>query len=745
MSDISKKIFSIDPGPDEDPLADAQAGPNDDGLVIPDPELHETEAEDIEAEDTDERPRLRTVVNVPDIIFRPIADVVSPAPLDPEDESESEPESTSQDAMREARPNPIIPPRIDPPVAPLASDIPVRTATLGVPPRLAWIGVLLGVFTAVAIAALVYVVIGDPTSLPPLELAALILAVTVPAATVIALWLALRSLARVQARSEALAEISVRLTRPDEAVTRDVSRMASAIRRELALVDSQLAQSRTELDTLVAQAQRQSADMEQVTQSMIERTEGTARAMRDHRESFIDLTATLDDRLDALNKATEAAKSDIGAAADGLNQTTLMIGETGETQDRQLQEAEARLTSLSSRLGDMAGELDQAYTERATHLSGLAERLGNEDGSFKRVLTEQSDRLGALDAKMSATEDRLSALLDTARTLQDQITARLSDIDRSLSDADQRAKAFTSDMADRVGDSISQTRRELSIMEGELRALQSRMDGVTTASLPFAEKDEDDHGRLHLTPLDTDFPPVEPEEIAIPDEPDEDDTLDLIQPLDGPVAASVQTLEPRPKPRPEPETDVIRRPGNIPPSAPVFGRAKKDGGDKGGWRWRDMLGTIDPIADAPQARPLPTQPEATPASIEGIERPPPGVPLQPPSAEPDGSDVVARLCEVGLAPSASVDDAMIETAATARRVGGEAAQCQATAGHLNAAALHLRGVLSADLEFRLKAESFRRHYDVYLNGVADDGRRRAALGSANGRAYILCAAAMTAS
>ncbi|MGB6231312.1 MAG: hypothetical protein WBF53_14435, partial [Litorimonas sp.] len=128
-----------------------------------------------------------------------------------------------------------------------------------------------------------------------------------------------------------------------------------------------------------------------------------------------------------------------------------------------------------------------------------------------------------------------------------------------------------------------------------------------------------------------------------------------------------------------------------------------------------------------------------------IERPPAGVPLSPPPPQPDlpdGSDVVARLCEVRLAPSAIVDEGTIIDATAARLTGGEARQVDVVVARLNAPVLHLRGVLAADLEFRLRAEAFRRTYDAHLAPVRDSDAMRAEMGSASGRAYLLCAAAL---
>jgi hypothetical protein len=92
-----------------------------------------------------------------------------------------------------------------------------------------------------------------------------------------------------------------------------------------------------------------------------------------------------------------------------------------------------------------------------------------------------------------------------------------------------------------------------------------------------------------------------------------------------------------------------------------------------------------------------------------------------------------------------VDDGTISDAESARQSGGETAQSEAVFARLNSPVIHLRGVLSADLEFRLRAEGFRRSYNTYLSDITVSSRLRAELASANGRAYLLCAAALSAS
>lgn len=787
MSDISKKIFSIEPEPDEDPIALVPEAPE---AKVNAKAVKDTKDEDVS--DTDEPPLLRAVVDIPAPLNRPIFELVDtidgeedetpqraagPALNDTDNTVDATISETlaSDAAQKETLSSQADP--IETIIKPL-SDVPERQS-LKLPPapfpvapqmspgrpayiapaapasaRLGWVGPVLTLLTGLAISALVYAYVSEAGTISAIGLAGLVMAIIVPMVSVIALWATLRALAANRAETIRLAEVADRLTRADEAVTSDIARMSSAIKRELAQVDSRLAQSRDELDTLVALITRQSTEMNGMTQRLTDRSKTIAKTVTDQRDAFAGLSTDFETRMtalthginsqrEALNASGDAAAKRVGEASKALDHATKLTTDHGDAiataataANASITQAEAHLGSLSERIKLQAEELDTFYERRTKQLSDLSERLSDDKGLAETALYSQAEKLGAVDAQLEITESRLTDLLDHAGDVQAQLTARLSDIDSTLSDADQRSRAFTADIADRVSDSVAQTRREISIMEGELRALQSRMDGAKSADLPLVSSSKivPAPTRVHLKPLDTDFPSLDHDDLSTPKEEDKE-TLDLIEAIDDDHFNTAS--------RATPEADLVRRPGDDAATSRVFGRGKVEKSDKN-WRWRDMLGSIDPITDQESTPSNVPPPKPAPA----IERPGRGVPLRAPSArvpQPEGSDVVARLCEVKLAPSAVVDNGTISEAEAARHNGGEIAQSEAVFARLNAPVIHLRGVLSADLEFRLRAEGFRRSYNSYLSDMADPSRLRSELASANGRAYLLCAAALSAS
>ena len=649
--------------------------------------------------------------------------------------------------------DPVVPKRAEPSPAPVRTVLapPDSDAPGSIPSWIGW------AFAGVTLLCIALVALGlfAGGSVTPWTWAALAAAVVVPAGLAVAAVAALRTLRDVSAEASRIARIGDRLTRIDASVESDVATVASAIRNEIAAVDARLAGARDRLEGFGAALSQQSRTFDGTTKSVAERSETIGRALTLHRQAFESLSTTFDAEMEklasriesqreALAAVTAAAAADLEASRDAVNSTGQSLRETVEAAsgssraaDATLDAARERLEAVVARVQDSAAELDAVYERRADHLHSLTQRLAGEKDGTQAALFAQTERLAAVDAQIEITEGRLTALVDHARTVHEGLLAQLSAIDTTLNGADTRSRQFTQALGDRVTDAVADARRDLSLMEQDLRALQSRLDGAATASLDLPQDPQPARpsGRVTLKPLDTDFPSLEPPKQA-PRPPREPDTLEL-ETLDEIVAIPPEPVDDPAPPPAAPVADVARdvvtRPGEDASASrrSPFGRAKP--GDKAGWRWRDMLGAIDPL-DAPED-----------AARPAVVRPPAGVPLAPPPAAPrlpDGSDVVARLCEVELAPSAVVDDETLHVAANAFAAGGTDAVSEAVVERKRDAVVHLRGVLAADLEFKLRAQAFARSMHAQLSQAGSPGEANAVLGSASGRAYLLCAAAL---
>lgn len=777
MADISKKIFSIDPEPDEDRVvefppmpidlsekaeadnADAQSdgSPDDEDTAL----KGDTRRKPIHLHPVDELTdseivqSIKSVSPVPNAA-KPEAPKVEALVLSDEDAVAHDDEPVRR-PIALTNPQPVPSQRLVAAVAPRPVESRIDTIQPS-SPSFGWVGVILTLLTALCIGGIVYVMLSRDGALSPIEIAALTGITIIPAATVAILWSALRALARLSSQAQYLQATAERLTRADDTVADRVTSLSASIRSELAGVDAHLARTETQLASVADQAISRGADLAQMTQDASESARTLDHAITGQREQFRVLLSEFEIRLQSLaqsidrhagllDTAGRETSDRIEASTQSMSDALSHVTQQGdaltshvETADEKLAAAEARLSALSDTIAERTVQLDGVYDRRADHLSGLSDRISKDADETSHALSQQADQLAAIDAQIISTEQSLKALLSEAQTIQHDLSSRLSDIDGTLSNADRRSRAFTADMSDRINDSIAQTRRELSVMEGELRSLQSRMDEQRELDLSRAEQRSRDEERaqpkrIHLQPLDTDFPPVEPQSLDIPDEAD-DSLLDLVE--------IVEIPDPD---RNMHSADVVLRSVAEETDRRGFALSRRKTADDGastGWRWRDMLGTIDPLdqtySDVKASEPPPSRSQ--------IDRPPPGVPLQAPQVTSDiaraadGSDVVARLCEVNLAPSAIVDEGTIYEAAALRQTSGIGAQNAAVEARLEGPIDHLRKVFQEDLEFKLRAESFRRDYEERLSTLRGDDALQAKLGSATGRAYLLCTAAL---
>jgi len=207
-----------------------------------------------------------------------------------------------------------------------------------------------------------------------------------------------------------------------------------------------------------------------------------------------------------------------------------------------------------------------------------------------------------------------------------------------------------------------------------------------------------------LRPLDSDFPPVEPARTPKRRQTDiiDDAPLNLGADMELPNANDeILNFD----------SDILRRPGTDlePP------KAEKDA-DKGHWKWRDMLGGLQRPDDTAE-------------------------PTETAQATNLGSHMVAELCTLKLAPSAVVDEGTIAAAAKAQAELGAVALVTTVAERLSEPVLHLQKQIDTDASLRREAIAFVEDYDQSLTGLSQTALR-AHLGTASGRAYLLCCAAL---
>lgn len=722
MSDISKKIFPVEPTPDEDPIAIVPEISDD---TVQNPQETSGGPKNSGVEDAPKLP-LRRIDDVPEPVFRPIMHLVKPVEDAKKDglsekltittEPIAETVSFITDETPEAPDEPadkIILPERRSALSPMRIETPEPQSGLG------WIGPSLVVLTGLSVAALIVAFAGTQAVLTPLNMGIMAAAAVVPMLTALAFWMSLRAFSKARSEANRLATISQKLVSVDETVADDVTRLSTAIRLELARVEERLAQTRNEVEAVSKVLMKQFSDADSLVRGISSRSENISKAAHAQKQSVDEMSGLLETRLTKLTETlsqtskevsdlTEAASDCIDKSTNSLKEATV---ESAETADHLVDQTQ-RLLQSQEQIESRIEALSSTYEQRIKQTEGLAKRLSDEASSADQTLTQQAVHLTSVNSQIESMESRLTALIDHAKSIQEELSSRLAEIDKTMRDANSRSSEFVSGLSGRIEDSLSLTKREISSLETDVSSLQSRMSS--------AQSEPDAQPHLDLLPMDDSFA----DELAIPEiedpsaaDPDEDQILTLSEPIEFFDEAPTSRLR---------TDDIVTRPGNV--EAPI----NPKGQDKN-WRWRDMLGGLDHPASPPE-----------PQETRKVDRPGPGVPLSLPSSphlSVDSKAIIARLKEVELSPAQTIDDLVIQKAASARLSGGEDAQSSAVFAHSNAAVIHLRGVLAADPHFRARAENFRREFNDALQSFSTVSELTKTLSKEGGRAYLLCAAA----
>ncbi|MGB6230942.1 MAG: hypothetical protein WBF53_12555, partial [Litorimonas sp.] len=585
MSDITKKIFSIDPEPDEAPLEPVPA-PEDE---TPMPELREAKPDAVtfrpildvvEIEGDDVSPMASDATGET-AAQEPIRLSVSQIVLDPGPEEptpvEPEPEPVAVDpivrpTLAETPASDIVVKPVAPVVAPLA-PVAIRAMQTdpAEPSRIGWVGVVLSLLTALAVGALVFAYVAGAESISAFGYAALILAIIVPSVAVIILWTALRALSDMREQSLRLARTADALTSPADGVADEAARLVDRIQSELGRLDARLAATRSGIEDLARSVAAHETSLTATSQQMAERSSQIAQASAQQ-------TADLDRSREALAKQQDAFAATMGTlrgeldgSIETLADSAKLVGQSGTgLRDAALEtDAVLRETAqgLSTRAEGLSGVLDdvEARIGRRTEvLSELASALDTSGRALDASLDAKANRIAALDSETDAAEARLVALLDRATELRDEVLARLGELESALEEFQRRAEPRMARSAE--------DRTPLKSVEPAEPSPEPTPDPhkADSSNIPPIAVGEPKAHALDLVSVDE-------ADLRIPDEPED-------APLELSTLAEVATAS-------TPPADVLRRPGGD-ASARSFGKAKKSD-EKAGWRWRDMLGGLE--------------------------------------------------------------------------------------------------------------------------------------------------------
>ena len=560
-----------------------------------------------------------------------------------------------------------------------------------------------------------------------LSITGLVLLLTLPLFLLFLLWRSLRHLTTISLQNNRLTKAAAVLVSPDQEALAKTTSLASGIQTQISYVNNEMEKTVETLKEVQLTVSRESQALDSAGLALSNRSDDLGRNLTLQRQALESMSGTFDTRMSTLStQITESgqtleeicklAETKLLNAGEALKKASAVVDET-------VNSGSARLSENVTTLDETSRKLNETTETITTNLTASAESLRATDGTF----LENSGKLSEL---MEATQTQISDLQATighgyemiadlkaeTENRSSTVAAYYEELFNQLKRSEDDTLTAQGETARMVQSNLAQMRRDFSKMETDLQSLQSKLSNLKHASsdIPVPEPAP---ARLKLMPLESDFPPVEPPRTKVTPEPVklEDKPLNLgmdmeIETADDPLLKF--------------NPDVIRRPGTSSPKpkGKGFGR-RTETEEKTGWRWRDMLGTLD----RPETR-LPTTP--LPASMTTQDSP---------SQDVDG---VALLTTLKLSPAAIVDEGTVIEATQARINKGEAGLTSVVIEKLPEAVSHLKANLRKDTTLEANLKTFTAEFSQTIGNTPPTAPAlRAALGSSEGRAYLLCAAA----
>ena len=666
-------------------------------------------------------------------------------------------------------------------------DIEVSDSASATTTIIAWLCAVLWVI-GIAIAAWLWAGAGNILSQPEPVMAGLIALALVPAVLFILLGVMAKRVLSAAARSDALIAATNTLTRPDVAAQQRVTSLAQGIRSQIIGVDSEL---KAALNRLAGMENVLRGHTEALQGSHIAATRQTgdiAARLSEEREGLKEISSNFDERMGALSRlltehsdrlaqATQVAEQKIqearvsveGAAAK-INASSEVVRENALAATESLQAGETKISSLGSLIKAQAVSLDEINGKHATDMAELVSRLEEEQARMRETMDArlQSMRDMSLSAKLSADSlneageagrKTIEALAESASIADNAVRERFKEMEEMVDFSANKAESITDRAAQRVRDSLSLTRLEISRIEDDMRGLEQRLSDRSDdferreTAVDVTPKPKRKRSLLRFRPADNEEPEAlsltspTPDAPASPPQPAQtaaQQPLEIPRPQDRP--ARVKAVEPVSASLPESspaktvampdETQIaadslhIHSPPDpaLPidmPEVPTLSAARiapprlRPRREKSGWSLKSLFGSGSET-ETPQA-------------------------IQDDFADWDKQcdEMTSLMSAQGLSPAAVVEAGTIIEAVNMRVAQGPDSMRKTVAMRLSEPVGHLQSVFSDDPDMRMKAEQFAtRFYQVI---AAQDGDRegiRTKLETNAGRAFLLCDAAL---
>ena len=512
--------------------------------------------------------------------------------------------------------------------------------------------------------------------------------------------------------------------------------MASAIRSEILQVNQSLSETVETLKGVQISVTKETRALDAAGLQLSSRSEDVGRNLTLQRQALESISGTFDTRMGSLST---------------------QIAATSDTLDVICTDAETKLLKASETLQITAGKIDKSVSDGSSSIAAKITEIGEVSRKLDATSEALSQDIGTFTEKLVETDADLLSTTEVLKGLNDHTQRQISDLNVLIKDGNQMIEtlreaaearsisiqSYYDTLADHlkksedntlaaqgktarmVESNLAQMRRDFSRMETDLQALQAQLRNIRTATQDAetaSYRAEKMSPRLNLKPLETDFPPVEPPRPAPARlKTNQIETADILDaPLNLGMDMEIQNLDDEIV---DFDPDVIRRPGDGGPNKKAKGFGRRTDRDSGtGWRWREMLGGLE-------------RPDSPPPTSPSLRN---SIPIAA-----DAIDGVEILSGLKLSPSAIVDEGTVIDATQARINDGEAGLVAAVSQKLPEAVSHLREKLSSDPQLTRELRLFSDDFSSIIGNTPPTAPAlRAALGSPDGRAYLLCVAAL---
>ena len=727
-------------------------------------------------------------------------------------------------------PDQIVPSRLDTP----SLDTPVfETPGFGTQEKSSTLGITLSMWLLVVlwiacVGGAFYLTVGSSgayKSLSPVSWAGLSALILLPSFMILAMGYMAKRVVKLSYQSSALLRAADDLTRPDGATQTRVTSLAHAIRSQVISVDAELKSSLDRLAGMETVIAGHTKALNDSHLTAARETEEIAKRLTQEREGLQAISTNFDERMGALSRL-------LSQHSERLSQATHIAEQKIQEARVSVEGAAAKINASSEIVKDNAIAATQALASSETSINGLGQSIQNQTvalneisahhtrelGSLVTQLTHEQERMGeAMEARISHMRDmslsaKLSAnhlneasdagratiesLAEAASLADEAVKKRFTEMEEMVAFSSNKAESITGRAAQRVRDSLSLTRMEISRIEEDMRELEKRLSDRT---LEFDRS----HSTLNVTPKSglrkslLRFRPAEPDEApeplisARPTKNQNSTSMLGSESVPEPMTNSASERAPAPKPAPTP-TLTSKVLAASPSSSTRLPKAQLEtpAASNQGFDIPDYIGApVDPEAIAPnsaqysmeessleltfEAAKPPAEPslafdipaDITPLAASRIDPPqlrkrqhksgwglrnlfkstPPASNAQAFetwSAQSD--DLIASLTQLSLAPNVVVGANCVMEAAEMRASSGTTRMRESVSLHLNEPVAHLRKVFTTSPETYEKCQAFATKYYQFLStSEGDVNALRKHLETESGRAFLLCDAALS--